>query len=95
MVKTKLNIIIPAYNAQPYLNELIERLKPQIVPGVQVIIVDDGSRENVQRVDHDGFMLIRQQNYGAASNMLYALRPLTTNSRILTYAYGTAFTSVA
>ena len=67
MVKTKLNIIIPAYNAQPYLNELIERLKPQIVPGVEVIIIDDGSREKVQRVDHDGFMLIRQQNYGAAS----------------------------
>ena len=39
----KLSIIIPAYNAEPYLGELVACLSRQIVDGVEVIIVDDGS----------------------------------------------------
>lgn len=41
--KIKLSIIIPAYNAEPYLTELLNCLKKQITPEVEVIIVDDGS----------------------------------------------------
>ena len=51
MGKTKLSIIIPAYNAEPYLGELVDCLRPQIpyaknMP-VEVIIIDDGSKEPV------------------------------------------------
>lgn len=41
----KLSIVIPAYNAEPYIYELIERLRPQVTDEVQVIIVDDGSKK--------------------------------------------------
>ena len=43
----KLSIIIPAYNAEPYLGELVACLKRQMVEGVEVIIVDDGSEKKV------------------------------------------------
>ena len=44
----KLSIVIPAYNAEPYIDELMERLDPQITPEVEVVIVDDGSRFPVE-----------------------------------------------
>lgn len=40
----KLSIIIPAYNAEPYIDELINMLKPQITDEVEVLVIDDGSR---------------------------------------------------
>lgn len=39
----KLSIIIPAYNAEPYIDHLIQNLKPQITDEVEVIVIDDGS----------------------------------------------------
>ena len=40
----KLSIIIPAYNSEPYIDELLNRLAPQITNEVEVIVIDDGSR---------------------------------------------------
>lgn len=40
----KLSIIIPVYNAEPYIHELIDCLAPQITEEIEVICVDDGSR---------------------------------------------------
>ena len=39
----KLSIIIPAYNAEPYIHELINVLEPQVNKEIQVILIDDGS----------------------------------------------------
>lgn len=66
---SKLSIIIPAYNAEPYLGELLERLKNQIpVRGnsVEVIVVDDGSS---QPVSYAAIWLkvYHQENQGCAS----------------------------
>ena len=43
----KLSIIIPCYNAEPYIFELLECLEKQIhnQPDVEVIIIDDGSKK--------------------------------------------------
>ena len=40
----KLSIIIPCYNAEPYIEHLMQRLKPQITDEVEVIVIDDGSK---------------------------------------------------
>ena len=40
----KLSMIIPAYNAEPYIHELLDRLEPQITDEIQVIVIDDGSK---------------------------------------------------
>ncbi len=57
--KIKLSIIIPAYNAEPYLTELLNCLKKQMTPEVEVIIVDDGSDTPVKC---DFATVIRERN---------------------------------
>lgn len=44
----KLSIIIPAYNADAYLPKLLDTLDKQMQKGIEVLIVDDGSRNPVQ-----------------------------------------------
>ena len=60
-----LSIIIPAYNAEPYIEHLIQRLKPQINDDVEVIVVDDGS-DFPYLAPYDWVKVIRQKNKGLA-----------------------------
>ena len=39
----KLSIIIPTYNSEPYIDELLKSLAPQLTDEVEVIVIDDGS----------------------------------------------------
>ena len=68
MGKTKLSIIIPAYNAEPYLGELTDCLTPQVPldGSVEVIIVDDGSRVPVSYAAK-WLKVIRQDNQGVST----------------------------
>lgn len=61
-----LSIIIPCYNAEPYINELLDCLNPQITDEVEVIIVDDGS-EKPFKTDYKWATVIRQKNGGASA----------------------------
>lgn len=62
----KLSIIIPVYNAEPYISELIECLHPQLTDDVEVICIDDGSRiPFIPKKDHIKFL--RQENKGVSS----------------------------
>lgn len=60
-----LSIIIPAYNAEPYIEHLIQRLKPQINDKVEVIVVDDGS-QFPYLPPYEWVHVIRQENKGLA-----------------------------
>lgn len=59
----KLSIIIPCYNAEPYIDELLKGLLPQITDDVEVIVVDDGSKKPYK---NDKVKVIRQKNQGAS-----------------------------
>lgn len=59
----QLTIIIPAYNAEPYLNELLDRLTPQITEEVEVLLIDDGSDIPLRR-DYPKVTTIREPNLG-------------------------------
>ena len=61
----KLSIIIPAYNAEPYIEHLINRLKPQINKNVEVLVVDDGSKFPYL-APYKWVRVIRQENKGLA-----------------------------
>lgn len=63
----KLSIIIPAYNAEPYLGELVTCLQDQMPmdKSVEVIIVDDGSRKPVKYAAK-WLRVIRQDNHGCS-----------------------------
>ena len=57
----KLSIIIPYYNAKEYTDELLKCLDKQMTDDVEVILVDDGSKEPYQ-TDFEWCQVIRQNN---------------------------------
>ena len=61
----KFSILIPCYNAEPYIYELLDTLSPQIQEGVEVILIDDGSKKAVKS-DYPWLKIIRQKNQGIA-----------------------------
>lgn len=61
-----LSIIIPIYNAEPYIGELIETLKPQINNQVEVIAIDDGSTDPY-KAPYEWVKVYRQRNKGLAA----------------------------
>lgn len=64
-----LSIIIPAYNAEPYIFELLACLEKQIhnQPKVEVLVIDDGSKKPLDVSDYPFVRLIRQDNQGASA----------------------------
>ena len=61
----KLSIIIPYYNAEPYTSELLDVLAPQITDEVEVILVDDGSREPFKTA-YSWVTIYYTENYGVS-----------------------------
>ena len=66
MSDIKLSIIIPCYNAEPYINELLDALRPQVTTDVQVLVIDDGS-EKPFKTNYKWVKVIRQTNGGASA----------------------------
>ena len=62
----KLSIIIPYYNAEEYINDLLYCLYRQVNSEVEVIIVDDGSKP-AYVTPHSWPTVIRQKNQGAGA----------------------------
>lgn len=70
MEKSSITVIIPVYNAVPYLAEALESALSQTRPPDEVIVIDDGSTDDSAAVAQ-GFAspvkLVRQDNLGAAA----------------------------
>lgn len=62
----KLSIVIPYYNVEPYTNELLDCLAPQITDDVEVILIDDGS-DKPFKTNYEWCQVYRQKNGGASS----------------------------
>ena len=65
------SILIPAYNAEPWIAETIRSALGQTWPHKEIIIVDDGSKDGTvavaQRFAPEGVRVVRQQNQGASA----------------------------
>lgn len=46
----KVSVIIPAYNTESYMSECIESLVHQTLEEIEIIIVDDGSKDNTLQI---------------------------------------------
>ncbi|MAG28664.1 hypothetical protein CL632_00760 [bacterium] len=62
----KISIIIPVYNHTKELVKCLESIKNQTSKDYEVIVVDDGSDELIQKLERVD-LLIRQENKGAPS----------------------------
>jgi glycosyltransferase involved in cell wall biosynthesis len=70
IVRTKVTIAIPAYNAERWLRDTLNSVMAQTYPAHEVIVVDDGSRdgtEDVARSFGDKVRYMRQANQGVST----------------------------
>ena len=65
------SILIPAYNAAPWIRQAIESALAQSWPRTEIIVVDDGStdgtREQAAGFVRHGVQVLQQDNKGAAA----------------------------
>jgi glycosyltransferase involved in cell wall biosynthesis len=76
-VTPTISVVIPAYNAAPYVSRAIESALAQTVPPLEVIIVDDGSSDDTAEVVaayQPRVRLLRQANGGPASARNHGVR---------------------
>ena len=78
-MKPLVSILIPAYNAEPWISDTIRSALAQSWPRTEIIIVDDGSRDRTlavaQTFASEKVKVVTQPNQGAAAarNQAFAL----------------------
>ena len=72
------SIIIPAYNAGPWLAQTLESALAQTWPNTEIIVINDGSRDNTlataKNFEVRGVRVIDQPNLGASATRNHGLR---------------------
>jgi glycosyltransferase involved in cell wall biosynthesis len=70
------SVVIPCYNQAEFLGEAVDSVTRQTHPRVEIIVVDDGSRDAPGSVTkgYEGVRLIRQANQGPAAARNTGLR---------------------
>lgn len=70
----KVTVVVPVYNTEKYLNECIESIRNQTYTNLEIILVDDGAKDNspqlcdaLQRID-DRIIVIHKKNEGAGKS---------------------------
>lgn len=77
----RISVLMPVYNAERYLRESVESVLKQSYDDFELIIVDDGSKDNslsiaqeFARQDHRIRIFVNQQNLGVAKTRNRAIR---------------------
>ena len=65
-MKIKLSIIMPCYNAEPYIHELLDCIDKQITDEVEVILIDDGSQIPLKTKSYSWLKSYRHSNKGTS-----------------------------
>ena len=62
------SVVIPCYDQAHFVSESIESVLAQTHPRTEIVVVDDGSRDNVAEVvaRYPGLLFLRQENQGLA-----------------------------
>jgi glycosyltransferase involved in cell wall biosynthesis len=70
-MSAKVSVVIPCYNAAPYVAETLDSLRRQTWPNLEIIVVDDGSTDDSARIVETlagpDLTLLRQPNRGGSA----------------------------
>jgi len=73
-----ISVIIPAYNAAPYLAQCLENILNQTDKNIEIIVVDDGSTDNTAKIAEEyQVKLIRKENEGVSKARNVGLKAAT------------------
>ncbi len=62
------SVVVPVYNAGPYLKSAVDSLLADRLPGLEIVVVDDGSTDGcVDTVERLPVRIVRQKNKGEAA----------------------------
>ncbi len=70
-MKSEVAVVIPAHNAAPWLPQALQSLRDQTLPPAEVVVVDDGSKDDTATVARaHGAKVVQQaqKGPGAARN---------------------------
>lgn len=68
MAETLVSVVVPCFNAEAYLGEALESVARQNLPGVETMVIDDGSTDGSAAIAETfGVTLIRQSHRGASA----------------------------
>ncbi|MEE3488010.1 MAG: glycosyltransferase [Bulleidia sp.] len=71
--KPLISVIVPVYNCEPYIEECVESILTQTYPNIEVVLVDDGSKDhslekiNEIKSKHNNVIVLHQENKGASA----------------------------
>ena len=82
MKKPLISIIVPTYNAEMYIDRLINSITNQISDCVEIIVVNDGSTDNTKKIlskykNHKQVKIINKNNTGVSSTRNVGLKNAT------------------
>ena len=72
-MEPKVSVIVPVYNIEKYLMDCLESIAAQTLDGIQVLLIDDGSRDSSGQIcrdfisTHPHFEYYHKENGGTAS----------------------------
>lgn len=83
----KVSIVMSSYNHAPYITEAIESAVHQTYNNIELIVIDDGSKDNSPAIlkelqEKYGFYLELRTNHGLVPTLNYALKNLATGKYI-------------
>ncbi|MFL9484389.1 glycosyltransferase family 2 protein [Chitinophagaceae bacterium LWZ2-11] len=78
MEGVSISVLMPAYNAGPYIAEAIDSVLNQTFPNFELVIINDGSTDNTEEVirsfNDERIILINQKNTGVAEALNTGLK---------------------
>jgi glycosyltransferase involved in cell wall biosynthesis len=80
IVRPKVTVVIPAYNAELWLRDALNSAVAQSYPAHEIIVVDDGSIDRTEEVAHsfgEKIIYIKQPNQGVSAARNTAIRAAT------------------
>ena len=73
------SVVVPCYNHEKYVKETIESIVNQTYKNIELIVIDDGSKDNSVKViqelaDKYGFTFIHRPNKGLSATLNEGIR---------------------